>query len=135
MQAEIERGYDLFISRVAEGRGISKDSVDAIGQGRVWTGEQALKRGLVDKLGNLDDAIAEAAQLAELEEYSVDTYPAPANFFEQMMNQGKESYFDEHIKAALGDMYPMLGTMQLMMKPQRIDQRIYTRVPFDLKIW
>ena len=111
MQAEIERGYDLFISRVAEGRGISKDSVDAIGQGRVWTGEQALKRGLVDKLGNLDDAIAEAAQLAELEEYSVDTYPAPANFFEQMMNQGKESYFDEHIKAALGDMYPMLGTM------------------------
>ena len=135
MQAEIERGYDLFISRVAEGRGISKDSVDAIGQGRVWTGEQALKRGLVDKLGNLDDAIAEAAQLAELEEYSVDTYPAPANFFEQMMNQGKESYFDEHIKAALGDMYPMLGTMQLMMKPQRIDQCIYTRVPFDLKIW
>ena len=85
MQAEIERGYDLFISRVAEGRGISKDSVDAIGQGRVWTGEQALKRGLVDKLGNLDDAIAEAAQLAELEEYSVDTYPAPANFFEQMV--------------------------------------------------
>ena len=135
MQAEIERGYDLFISRVAEGRGISKDSVDAIGQGRVWTGEQALKRGLVDKLGNLDDAIAEAAQLAELEEYSVDTYPAPANFFEQMMNQGKESYFDEHIKAALGDMYPMLGTMQLMMKPQRIDQCIYTRVPFDLKMW
>ena len=135
MQAEIERGYDLFISRVAEGRGISKDSVDAIGQGRVWTGEQALKRGLVDKLGNLDDAIAEAAQLAELEEYSVDTYPAPANFFEQMMNQDKESYFDEHIKAALGDMYPMLGTMQLMMKPQRIDQCIYTRVPFDLKIW
>ena len=61
------------------------EDVKAIAEGRVWTGEQALKRGLVDKLGNLDDAIAEAAQLAELEEYSVDTYPAPANFFEQMV--------------------------------------------------
>ncbi|MBR0272549.1 MAG: signal peptide peptidase SppA [Bacteroidaceae bacterium] len=135
MQAEIERGYDLFISRVAEGRGISKDSVDAIGQGRVWTGEQALERGLVDQLGNLDDAIAEAAKLAELERYSVDTYPAPMNFIDQLMNESKESYFDEHMKATLGELYPMLGTMQLMMQPRRIDQCIYTRVPFELKVW
>ena len=134
MQAEIERGYDLFISRVAEGRGITKDSVDAIGQGRVWTGEQAIQLGLVDQLGNLNDAIAEAAQLAELEKYSTDSYPAPANFMEQLFNEKKESYFDAHMKAALGDFYPMLSTMQWMMQNRRIDQCIYARIPFEMNI-
>ncbi len=135
MQAEIERGYDLFISRVAEGRGISKDSVDAIGQGRVWTGEQAIKLGLVDQLGNLNDAIAEAAKLAKLEKYSIDTYPAAPDFMQQLFNDKKESYFDAHLKATFGDFYSMLATMQMLMQPQRIDQCIYARVPFDLKIW
>lgn len=135
MQANIERGYDLFISRVAEGRGISKDSVDAIGQGRVWTGEQAIKLGLVDQLGNLNDAIAEAAKLAELKKYSTDSYPAPADFMEQLFNEKKESYFDAHMRSALGDLYPMLGTMQWMMQNRRIDQCIYARLPYELKIW
>ena len=135
MQGMVEKGYDLFVSRVADGRGISKDSVDAIGQGRVWTGEQALKIGLVDQLGNLKDAIAEAAQLAELEKYSVDTYPAPANFLEQLMNQKQESYYDAHLKASLGEFYPMLGTMKTLMETRRIDQCIYARVPFMLKVW
>jgi len=134
MQAEIERGYDLFISRVAEGRGITKDSVDAIGQGRVWTGEQAIKLGLVDQLGNLNDAIAEAAKLAGLKEYSVDSYPAPVDFMQQLFNEKKESYFDTHMKAALGDFYPMLGTMQWMMQNRRIDQCVYARVPFELNV-
>lgn len=135
MQANIERGYDLFISRVAEGRGISKDSVDAIGQGRVWTGEQAIKLGLVDQLGNLNDAIAEAAKLAELEKYSTDSYPAPTDFIEQLFNEKKESYFDAHMRSTLGELYPMLGTMQWMMQNRRIDQCIYARLPYEIKIW
>lgn len=135
MQAEIERGYDLFISRVAEGRGITKDSVDAIGQGRVWTGEQAIKLGLVDQLGNLEDAIAEAAKLAELDKYSTDSYPAQADFMENLFNEKKESYFDTHMKAALGDFYPMIGTMQWMMQNKRMDQCIYARVPYEILIW
>ena len=135
MQGMIERGYDIFIGRVAEGRGITKDSVDVIGQGRVWTGEQAIKIGLVDQLGYLDDAIAEAAKLAELEKYSTDSYPAPSNFIEQLLNQKQESYFDTHLRSTLGEFYPMLSTMQWMMQPQRIDQCVYARLPFDLKIW
>ena len=134
MQAQIERGYDLFISRVAEGRGISKDSVDAIGQGRVWTGEQALKIGLVDQLGNLEDAIAEAAKLAELDKYSTDTYPAPADFMQQLLNQNQESYFDARMRASLGELYPMLTTMQWMLQ-QRPERSIYARLPYELKIW
>ena len=135
MQAYIERGYDLFISRVAEGRGITKDSVDVIGQGRVWTGEQAIKIGLVDQIGNLEDAIAEAAKLAELENYSTDSYPAPSKFIDQLFKQKQESYFDTHMRAALGEFYPMVCTMQWMLQPQRIDQCVYARVPFELKIW
>ena len=135
MQGMIERGYDIFIGRVAEGRGITKDSVDVIGQGRVWTGEQAIKIGLVDQLGYLDDAIAEAAKLAELEKYSTDSYPAPSNFIEQLLNQKQESYFDTHLRSTLGEFYPMLSTMQWMMQPQRIDQCVYARLPFDLRIW
>jgi protease-4 len=135
LQAMIERGYDLFTKRVAEGRGISQDSVDVIGQGRVWTGEQAIKIGLVDQLGNLEDAIAEAAKLAELEKYSTDNYPAPSKFIDQLLKQKQDSYFDVRMRAALGDVYPMLATMQWMMQPQRIEQCVYARIPFDLKIW
>lgn len=135
MQGMIERGYDTFTSRVAAGRGISKDSVDVIGQGRVWTGEQAIKIGLVDQLGNLEDAIAEAAKLAELEKYSVDRYPAQPDFFTQMFNTKKESYFDEHLRASFGELYPFVATMQKMLQPQRIEQCVYARLPYELKIW
>ena len=73
-------------------------------------------------------------QLAELDKYSVETYPEPANFIQQLLEQNKESYFDTHMKTALGDLYSVLGTMQLMMQPRRLDQCIYTRVPFELNV-
>jgi protease-4 len=72
-QLSIEEGYDDFISRVAVHRGMEKEDVDLIGQGRVWTGVDALENGLVDSLGSLDDAIAAAAELAELDEGSYGT--------------------------------------------------------------
>ena len=71
MQAHIERGYDTFLSRVAEGRKLEKSQVDLVAQGRVWTGKQALARHLVDELGGLDEAIAKAAELANIENPSV----------------------------------------------------------------
>lgn len=67
----VEQGYDTFITRVANGRNLSKAMVDSIGQGRVWTGEQALERKLVDAMGGLDDAIVKAAALAKMTNYKV----------------------------------------------------------------
>ena len=134
MQAMIERGYDIFTGRVAEGRGLTKDSVDAIGQGRVWTGEQAIKLGLVDQLGDLNDAIAEAAKLAELEKYSVDEYPAEKQWFEQLMDKGGDSYFDARLHKSLGEAYPMAMMLQQMLNKQRIEQCIYARLPFEFNI-
>ena len=75
LQGYVNRGYALFLKRVAQGRGMTTEAVDRIAQGRVWTGEQALRLKLVDQLGNLDDAIRTAAQLARLTDYGVDEYP------------------------------------------------------------
>ncbi|VAV94790.1 Signal peptide peptidase SppA (protease 4) [hydrothermal vent metagenome] len=71
IQQSIEFGYDRFLSVVGEGRGLDKTYVDSVGQGRVWIGERAKGLRLVDKLGNLDDAIASAAKMAKLEKYDV----------------------------------------------------------------
>lgn len=70
LQREVRERYDLFLSRVAQGRKISKELVDAAGQGRVWTGEQALARRLVDELGGLRQALAHARRIADLPEYA-----------------------------------------------------------------
>lgn len=72
IQMELNRGYEVFLSRVAEGRGMTRDQVDSVAQGRVWLGAHALQLGLVDELGGLDAAVASAAKLANLSEYSVD---------------------------------------------------------------
>lgn len=105
VQASVERTYDLFLSRCAEGRGMTKEQIDFIGQGRVWTGEQALERGLVDKLGGVDTAIEEAALLAELEDYSVIAYNSNKDFFTELLESKMEEMKISLIKSSLGDKY------------------------------
>jgi protease-4 len=91
VQAHVERAYDVFLTRCAEGRGKTKEEIDAIGQGRVWTGNQALELGLVDALGGLDLAIATAAGLAEIENYSINEYPAKKDFFMSLLESSTEN--------------------------------------------
>jgi len=91
VQAFVERGYDLFISHCAEGRGKTKAAIDSIGQGRVWTGNQALKLGLVDELGGIDAAIKDAAELAKVDNYSISEYPAKKDFFMDILNGSAEN--------------------------------------------
>lgn len=86
-QAYVERGYNDFIGRCAEGRNMTKEGIDQIGQGRVWTGNQALELGLVDKLGCMQTAIELAAEEAGLENYSVSEYPAQKDFFSQLLEE------------------------------------------------
>ncbi|MDR0681247.1 MAG: signal peptide peptidase SppA [Dysgonamonadaceae bacterium] len=91
VQAYVERFYDVFLTHVSEGRGKTKEEIDAIGQGRVWTGNQALKLGLVDELGGIDDAIKAAAGLAEIVDYSIGEYPAQKDFFMSLLEESAES--------------------------------------------
>lgn len=87
MQAYVERGYELFVKRCADGRSQSVDYIKTIGEGRVWSGSQALEIGLVDALGSVDDAVQSAATLAELSDYRVSYYPAKKDLFTQLMEE------------------------------------------------
>ncbi|MEO1012296.1 MAG: signal peptide peptidase SppA [Bacteroidota bacterium] len=81
----VEDIYDIFLQRVAQGRGISVARADSLGQGRVWSGADAQRMGLVDQLGTLDDAIEVAAELAEITEYGIKKYPKYKSGFERFM--------------------------------------------------
>ena len=130
MQNYINHGYDLFTGRVALGRGMAQDSVKVIGEGRVWTGEQALGIGLVDKLGNLDDAIEAAAKLAEVKDYTIGRYPSPEPWYMSLLDKGGNDYMEGHIRAALGEYYPAFALIRRIGKMDPVQARI----PFDPNI-
>jgi protease-4 len=113
LQRYIENGYDLFITRCADGRSKTKAEIDFIGQGRVWTGKQALKIGLVDRLGNVDDAIKIAAETAGLDSYRINSYPVKKDFFTQLM---EESFGRSKIKAVKFFLGEEKYEQDLMMK-------------------
>ncbi len=102
LQDYIERGYDLFLTRCSEGRNMTKEEIDAIGQGRVWTGSQALEIGLVDQLGSLKDAIELAAEKVGIEKYSTVRYPKEKDFMEKMMEEMMGGVKMKAIKTFLG---------------------------------
>lgn len=85
MQTMIERGYDLFTSRCAEGRHVEQDYIKSIGEGRVWLGTKGKEIGIVDELGNIDDAIAKAVELAGLETYRLTFYPEVTDPYEELL--------------------------------------------------
>ena len=87
LQASIDHGYEQFVGLVARGRDMTPEQVDAIAQGRVWTGESALRHGLVDKLGDLDDAVASAAALAGIERYGVFRVEEPLSPMQVFVNR------------------------------------------------
>lgn len=130
MQKMINRGYDLFTKRVADGRGMAQDSVKLIAEGRVWTGEQGLNIGLVDELGNLDDAVAHAAELAKVEKFRAVPYPGADNPFEQLLNQTKGGYLDSELRELLGEGYAVYS----LVRNVKDADRIQARMPFEMNI-
>ena len=85
MQTMVERGYELFTSRCAEGRHVEQSYIKTIGEGRVWLGAKAKEIGLVDEMGNLDDAIGKAVELAHLESYQLTYYPEKKDPYEELL--------------------------------------------------
>lgn len=127
----IERGYDLFRSRVAEGRKMSVDEVEKIAQGHVWLGQDALKIKLVDALGGLDDAIKKAAELAKLEEYHSVAYPEPEGWETQLLNKFNDNnYIEAQARLVLGEYYEPFMLLRTMDKQNAIQARI----PFYLRV-
>lgn len=131
LNAYIDRGYDLFRMRVAEGRKMKIEEVEKVAQGRVWLGQDAFKNKLVDELGGIDKAIKKAASLAKLSEYHTSAYPGKADWTEQLFNEiSSGSYIDGELQATLGEYYEPF----MMLKNMNRQEAIQARMPYHLII-
>jgi len=130
MQRYVENGYNLFLSRCATGRNVSKDSINTIAQGRVWTGEKALKIGLVDGLGNLQDAIKKAAELADIEKYNTINYPEVKDFFTSLLSDFETSVEKRYMEKALANKYKLYDYIHNI---QSMDY-LQARLPFEVVV-
>ena len=125
IQSSVEDGYETFISRVAEGRGMHPDSVRKVASGRVWTGTQAKARGLVDVLGGLDTAIGiAAAKIKAGEDYRVVYYPEKKLWFEELMVSFSDQVQVRILQTQLGDQYPLYQKIQKLKNYQGVQVRM-----------
>ena len=132
LQEMVVKTYDDFTKRVAEGRGLTQSYVDSIGQGRVWAGADAIGLGLVDQLGDMEDAIAYAAQKANLgSDYKVTEWPKQKDFFTRLMDSMNEKdKIDIALKQKLGVYYNYFKGLENLQK----NTGIQARLPFDMVI-
>ena len=131
LEAYIQRGYELFRKRVADGRKMSIDEVEKIAQGHVWLGKDALKIKLVDQLGGLNEAVEKAAQLAKLKEYKTNSYPAPLSLFDQLSTTiSTNSYLDEQLSETFGELYQPL----MLLRNIKHHNAIQARIPYYINI-
>lgn len=126
LQASVNRGYNLFRQRVADGRHLPIESVEKIAQGRVWLATDALNIKLVDQLGGIDDAVKKAAQLAKLKEYYTSDYPAAASWMDNLLNSMTSSgtYLDAQLRQTLGELYQPFTVLRSIDKREAIQARI-----------
>ena len=127
MQQYVNNGYRLFLNRVAAGRKMRVADVDSIAQGRVWTGAQAVKIKLVDKLGTLDEAVAEAARRAGVKRYDVTYAPAALSWVDQLMETATSDYMENRVRSALGAYYEPL----MFIESLEGSNALQARIPFE----
>jgi protease-4 len=130
LQTEVNRTYADFTKRVAEGRHLSPSYVDSIGQGRVWTGEQAIKLKLVDRLGHIDDAIAAAARKANLKEYRIVNYPEIKSGFMGLLDNSEDKIQTYMVKKELGVSYPYYQQLKVITNMKGLQ----ARMPYEIKV-
>lgn len=130
LQKHINEGYELFVTRCADGRKTGVDDIKKIAEGRVWTGSMAKEIGLVDELGGIDDAIEKAKQLAEIESYSIVTYPEKPSMLEELMSgipSGVISIFGN------GDLSKITKQFEWMVDLENFNP-VQARIPCHLEI-
>ena len=125
LQVYIDRGYTTFKNRVAQGRNLTMAQVEAIAQGHVYTGEDALKIKLVDELGGLDKAVKKAAQLAKIDNYYKVSYPSPVNWFDQIFGENvQDNYLNEQLYTSLGIFYQPFSILRTINQQSAIQARL-----------
>ncbi len=131
MQMTINRGYETFVGRCAEGRGMSTDAIKKIAEGRVWTGATAKKLGLVDVLGGLDKAVDIAIYKANVKAYTVMSYPEKESFFTKLLDTNPGNYVRAHIlQGRAGELYQQFNLLNHFEDCDRVQARL----PFELNL-
>lgn len=132
MQKNVNNGYDLFLTRCAEGRGMDKERINGIAQGRVWTGEKAKELGLVDLLGGIDTALEIAISKADVESYTVMSYPEKSSFIDELLSGNAENLL-------MNAFLKRTKTGRMMQQVNQIEQLteldpIQARLPFGISM-
>jgi protease-4 len=130
IQLEINKVYDTFTKKVADGRKKEQTYINSIGQGRVWSGTEALNIGLVDRLGNIDDAIASAAKKAKLKDYKIVAYPAQVDPFTALFEKSGDKVKAYFVKRELGDNHIYYEQMKSALNLSGVQARI----PYTIQI-
>ena len=131
LQMTITEGYNTFLGRCAEGRHMTKEAIEKIAEGRVWTGEAAKELGLVDELGGIDKALDIAVAKADIENYTVISYPAKQDFFSSLFETKPTNYVEAQLlKSKLGEYYRQFDLLKNLQEKSMIQ----ARVPFELNI-
>ena len=128
LQGYVERGYETFLDRCAQGRDMTPEAVNAVGQGRVWTGSQALEKGLVDELGGIDTAIRAAASLADLSDYSIREVSGSKDFLKDFIEKQWGEARLSMVKRILGEEYEYFRQIQTVKSAAGIQARL----PYDI---
>ena len=133
MQKQVDFMYETFLKRVSDGRKLSRNDVDAIAQGRVWSGSDAIPIGLVDKIGNLQDAINLAAKMSKSKDYRITEYPQVKNSVEQLiddlMNPNDTETAIKLMTTEFPAWRPYLQDLQELKSAKGIQARMLSRVP------
>jgi protease-4 len=130
IQNSVEKVYSTFIGRVAEGRGITTAMVDSIGQGRVWSGTDALKINLVDEIGGTNEAIAYAVKQAKLKEYRIEELPKRKDPLSSLLGNKEDEIETRMMKRNLGVQYEYLQVIKNILKMKGVQ----ARVPYEMII-
>lgn len=130
MQNTVDRGYKLFLERCADGRSVALEEIEAVAEGRVWSGNQALGNGLIDDLGGINDAVEHAARLADVVSYSRVNYPKKKEFVDMLIEEFTGNLHARLAKSILGDEYAVYETLQKVKQVQGIQ----ARMPYEVRI-
>jgi protease-4 len=131
IQAEVENVYDAFITRVANGRKLSKAKVDSIGQGRVWCAQDALRLGLVNMIGGLDKAIEIAAKKSHLTNYQLEELPKSETPLSELLGEFSSKIRTNIIKSELGEEQAIYFNIKKLLNQQGVQ----VRMPYELSIY
>ena len=134
LQGYVNRGYELFTKRCADGRKMKQSKIKEIGEGRVWTGSHAKQIGLVDQLGGIEDAIAVAKKRAKVDKCTILTYPAKTSMLENLLNDamGTDSYADRKMMELMGDYYHVFSNIKNVQNKSGIQASMPYYIMFNL---